>query len=167
MHYTPQVSGVVHQSLSPDQFETEPDCKTWLGAEGVGDPEAAGGGVEGGVEGGAGGEEGGVEGGAGGVEGGAGGEEGGEQGGAGRAHTHSGTHSGTHSQSHGYYLWVADLVWGWSLKGLNIFVTLASRRPDLTFVAYASGHDDYILQRLREAEAQWPNFSYKVSGLQV
>jgi hypothetical protein len=108
------VSGVVHQSLSPDQFETEPDCKAWI--------DGANGGANGGAP--------------------------------------HGLSRGEHGE-HGYFLWVADLVWGWSLKGLNVFVTLASRRPDLTFVAYASGHDDFIMQRLKKAEEQYPNFSFK------
>jgi glycosyltransferase involved in cell wall biosynthesis len=58
-----------------------------------------------------------------------------------------------------YYLWVAGLNWGWSLKGLDLFVELAERNPDKSFCCYGSG-DLALARKLKKISAKMKNFRF-------
>jgi glycosyltransferase involved in cell wall biosynthesis len=58
-----------------------------------------------------------------------------------------------------HFLWVATLGWGWTRKGLDIFVELARRNSRHRFVAYGAG-DRKIEARLREIDRELPNFEF-------
>lgn len=62
-------------------------------------------------------------------------------------------------QKDNYILWVAGLHWGWTGKGLDIFLDLAQRRQDQQFVAYGTGLPQ-IEEQLRYTSRQLSNFEY-------
>jgi len=60
----------------------------------------------------------------------------------------------------GYYLWVAGLNWGWQNKGLDIFVELARRQPERSFIAYGTGKPD-LEKKLLQLNKIIKNFEYR------
>lgn len=58
-----------------------------------------------------------------------------------------------------YILWVAGLNWGISSKGLDLFIELARRRSDKTFVAYGTGNG-YIEEQLKQLSRDVKNFNF-------
>ena len=58
-----------------------------------------------------------------------------------------------------YFLWVGGFRWGLSGKGLDIFIRLAVRRPDKTFVVFGDGNQELADEMVR-LEKKLPNFHF-------
>lgn len=58
-----------------------------------------------------------------------------------------------------YFLWVGGFKWGLSGKGLDIFIRLAVRRPDKTFVVFGDG-DRQMSDEMVRLEKKLPNFHF-------
>jgi len=67
-----------------------------------------------------------------------------------------------------YFLWCANLGWGWQAKGLEQFIQMAVNNPNYNFVAYGGrhhgdrNHSDKIEEKLRWLDDQIHNFKFKV-----
>lgn len=61
-----------------------------------------------------------------------------------------------------YILWVAGLLWGMQGKGLDLFIELARRRPDQTFVAYGSydKRQTEMVDALKKLSREIKNFEF-------
>lgn len=61
-----------------------------------------------------------------------------------------------------YILWVAGLLWGMQSKGLDLFIELARRRPDQTFVAYGSYDERQVelVAHLNRLSKELKNFEF-------
>jgi glycosyltransferase involved in cell wall biosynthesis len=60
----------------------------------------------------------------------------------------------------GYFLWVAGLQWGWTTKGLDVFVELARRNPRRRFRAFGVGSRRIAL-RLRWRALRLRNLEFE------
>jgi len=58
-----------------------------------------------------------------------------------------------------YYLWVANLNWGFEKKGLDVFLGLAEQLSEKSFVAYGSGNAE-LEESLRLFERSHANFEF-------
>jgi glycosyltransferase involved in cell wall biosynthesis len=58
-----------------------------------------------------------------------------------------------------YFLWVGGLKWGLAAKGLDIFIRLAVRHPDLTFVAFGAGNEEMHAE-MKRLDKKQPNFHF-------
>ena len=63
-------------------------------------------------------------------------------------------------QDDGCFLWVAGLQWGWTAKGLDVFVELARRNPRHRFEAYGVGSRS-IAARLHWHALRLRNFRFR------
>eukprot|EP00750_Incisomonas_marina_P011567 INCI16391.2.p1 GENE.INCI16391.2~~INCI16391.2.p1 ORF type:complete len:762 (-),score=116.40 INCI16391.2:1504-3789(-) len=58
-------------------------------------------------------------------------------------------------------MWMAGLNWGLRGKGLDVFIALATRRPDIDFVAYGAGFGDVeVIAAIQAAESSLSNFLF-------
>jgi glycosyltransferase involved in cell wall biosynthesis len=63
------------------------------------------------------------------------------------------------AEDDGYFLWVAGLQWGWTTKGLDVFVELARRNPGRRFRAFGVGSRRIAL-RLRLLGLRFRNLEF-------